>query len=83
MIGKLPPIVAGGACAKDPLHVSAGLSDLNLKRIRISKEGGTWNDWPKELRAKCHQKESGKTYGGVALQIILMEPGRTSKCEML
>lgn len=77
VISKLPPIKAGEACIKDPLHISAGLSDLNLKRIRKSKEGGTWNDWPKELRAKCHQKESGKTYGGVYARMRWDEPSPT------
>lgn len=64
-IGKLPNVAAGSACPDDPLHASAGLTETNLSRIRASKPGGTWRDWPKELRAACHQKETGKTYPSV------------------
>ena len=64
-INNLPPIAAGEACETDPLHRSARLSDLNLKRIQASVPGGSWKDWPTELRCKCHQKESGKSYGSV------------------
>ena len=64
-IGHLPPLSAGGMCKKDPLHRSSKLSDINLKRIRLSKPGGTWKDWPKNLVAACHKRESGKTYPGV------------------
>lgn len=64
-IGSLNPIASGCEDANDPLHRSSLLSPTNISRIRASKPGGTWNDWPVHLRAKCHQKESGKTYGGV------------------
>ncbi len=36
-----------------------------MRRIRVSKPGGTWRDWPQDLIAKCHLKKSGKTYPGV------------------
>ena len=64
-IGNLKPLKAGGVDKKDLVHRSSKLSDLNMKRIRASKPGGTWRDWPKELVADCHAKESGKTYPGV------------------
>lgn len=64
-IGDLPPIAAGEAYADDPLHASASLKDINLQRIRASTPGGTWRDWPEELRAACHRKDSGKTYPSV------------------
>lgn len=64
-IGHLPPIGAGEVCPKDPLHQSADLSKVNLKRIRASRPGGTWRDWPVSLRAECHRYESGKTYVSV------------------
>lgn len=64
-IGNLPPIIAGGALPSDPLHTSSKLSPLNLKRIRASKPGGTWRDWPESLRAKCHIRETGRTYPAV------------------
>jgi DNA (cytosine-5)-methyltransferase 1 len=64
-ISHLPPILAGNHSHKNSLHISASLSDKNLERIKISKAGGTWHDWPKHLIAICHQASSGKTYRNV------------------
>ena len=65
VLSELPPLAAGETFAADPLHCSSGLSPLNLRRIRKSKPGGTWRDWPKELIADCHRVRSGKTYPSV------------------
>jgi DNA (cytosine-5)-methyltransferase 1 len=65
VIGSLPPIKAGQTCFNDPLHSCAGLSDINIRRIKASKPGRTWRDWPIDLRAKCHLKISGKSYPSV------------------
>lgn len=64
-IEDLPEIEAGQADQNDPLHRSASLSPLNLQRIRLSVPGGTWRDWPEELRCACHRRDSGKTYASV------------------
>lgn len=64
-IGDLPPIEAGVIHPDDPMHRSASLSEKNLQRIRASIPGGTWRDWPEELRCECHKKESGQTYSSV------------------
>jgi DNA (cytosine-5)-methyltransferase 1 len=64
-ISELPGIEAGQAHAEDRLHASCGLSPTNLKRIRASRPGGTWRDWPAELLTECHERESGKTYPSV------------------
>ena len=76
-IGALEPIEAGCFLPNDLLHKSAGLSDLNLQRIKVSKPGGTWRDWPPDLVAKCHKKESGKTYPGVYGRMAWDEPSPT------
>lgn len=76
-IGSLCSIEAGQACATDPLHRSAGLSDLNLRRIRQSVPGGTWRDWDPELVAECHKKRSGKTYASVYGRMAWDEPAPT------
>lgn len=47
------------------MHVTATLSEKNLKRIKASKPGGTWRDWPEDLVADCHRAESGRTYPSV------------------
>ena len=64
-IDHLPHIEAGGVDPNDALHCSASLSEINLRRIRASRPGGTWRDWPEELRCPCHRKSSGKTYSSV------------------
>jgi DNA (cytosine-5)-methyltransferase 1 len=64
-IGRLRALSAGEAAPRDRLHASSSLSETNLKRIKFSKPGGTWRDWPTHLVADCHQAESGRTYPGV------------------
>ena len=64
-IKHLPKIEAGEVCSNDPLHRSRSLSELNLKRIKATPEGGGWKDWDESLRLECHKKESGKTFGSV------------------
>jgi DNA (cytosine-5)-methyltransferase 1 len=50
---------------------------LNLARIRASKPGGTWKDWPEHLVAKCHTKSTGRTYPGVYGRMAWDEPSQT------
>ncbi|MGC9128618.1 MAG: DNA cytosine methyltransferase [Acidithiobacillus sp.] len=76
-IGGLPPISAGGALPSDPLHTASKLSKLNLERIRASRPGGTWRDWPKRLIAECHRRDSGRTYPGVYGRMVWDEPAPT------
>ena len=64
-IGDLRPLCAGGYSPEDRLHAASGLSPKNLKRIRASKPGGTWRDWPKLLVADCHKQSTGSTYPSV------------------
>ncbi|NEQ39761.1 MAG: DNA cytosine methyltransferase [Okeania sp. SIO3I5] len=64
-IEHLEPLKAGQSSKTDPLHQCSKLSALNLRRIRASKPGGTWRDWPEDLIAKCHTKKSGKSYPSV------------------
>ncbi len=65
VIGDLPRLRAGQAHELDPLHQAAGLTPLNLTRIKASIPGGTWRDWPDELVAECHLRQTGKTYPSV------------------
>jgi len=77
VIGDLPPLAAGEADPDDPLHVAAGLSPKNLARIRASRPGGTWRDWPEELVAACHVSDSGRTYGAVYGRMAWDQPSPT------
>jgi DNA (cytosine-5)-methyltransferase 1 len=76
-IEHLDPLIAGQASKIDRLHQCSKLSDLNLRRIRASKPGGTWRDWSKDLVAKCHTKKSGKTYPGVYGRMEWDQPSPT------
>ena len=76
-IGRLRPLRAGEAAPRDRLHVTATLSEKNLKRIRVSKPGGTWRDWPDDLIADCHRAESGRTYPGVYGRMEWHKPAPT------
>ena len=76
-IEHLPPIAAGEEDTDDRLHRARNLSEKNKKRIKQSKEGGTWHDWDPELRAPCHQVSSGQTYKSVYGRMKWDEPSPT------
>ncbi|MCL2843250.1 MAG: DNA cytosine methyltransferase [Oscillospiraceae bacterium] len=64
-IESLPKLQSGKKNAIDNLHFCSDLSEINLKRIKASRQGGSWRDWNEELQLKCHKKSTGKTYGSV------------------
>ncbi len=76
-IATLPALKAGQAAEGDSLHVACKLSETNLKRIKASKPGGTWRDWPADLRAACHKKETGETYPSVYGRMTWDDPAPT------
>lgn len=76
-IAKLPPIAAGEMDENDPLHMAAALSPLNMKRIRASRPGGSWREWPADLVASCHKKNTGKNYPGVYGRMTWDDPAPT------
>jgi DNA (cytosine-5)-methyltransferase 1 len=83
-IGDLPPIAAGETHPEVPNHRAAGLSDLLLRRIMATPEGGGRLDWPEELVLDCHSGDyDGHTdvYGRMRKH----EPasGLTTRCTSL
>ena len=64
-IGNLKSLAAGEQDQKDPLHACSSLTPKNLSRIRASVPGGTWKDWPDDLRLQCHQRASGESFASV------------------
>ncbi|MDO7853192.1 DNA cytosine methyltransferase [Hymenobacter convexus] len=76
-IEKLPEVESGKVYVPDPLHRAVGLNDLNLKRIRQSKPGGTWMDWPVEIRSECHTKKSGASFQSVYARMEWDKPSPT------
>jgi DNA (cytosine-5)-methyltransferase 1 len=77
VVRDLSPLEHGEADPNDPLHRCSALSELNMKRMKKSKPGGTWRDWPPELVAECHRKSTGKTYPGVYARMKWDEPAPT------
>ncbi len=76
-IQHLEKLHAGQVSPTDTLHKSSGLSDINLRRIRSSKPGGTWRDWEDSLRSQCHIKSSGRTYSSVYGRMDWDQPAPT------
>ena len=82
-IARLPKLEADGQSHhSDKLHVASRLSELNLKRIRSTPEGGGWKDWPESLRLACHKRKSGRYYGSVYGRMAWDElaPTITTQC---
>lgn len=76
-IRGLDPIRAGGRSSLDLLHTASRLSPLNLKRIRASRPGGSWHDWPKHLISACHRSSTGSTYPSVYGRMEWNKPAPT------
>lgn len=76
-IGHLPPVTAGSPNPEDSLHIASALSPINYQRIRASKPGGSWRDWPKPLVAACHKKTTGERYGSVYGRMTWDNPAPT------
>jgi DNA (cytosine-5)-methyltransferase 1 len=76
-IFSLPPVAAGEYHPQDRIHLARSVSPLNLQRLRASKPGGTWHDWPKQLRAACHRKKSGASYQNVYARMTWDAPAPT------
>ena len=77
IIYKLEPLKHGEQSSTDPLHKASALNDINLKRIKQSKQGGTWKDWDESLRLKCHTKKSGQSYVSVYGRMNWNQPSPT------
>ena len=80
-IEKLAPLENGQASKTDPLHVCSRLEPINLKRIKASKPGGSWRDWPAVLLPDCYKKDSGRSYGSVygRMQWDMLAPTLTTQ----
>ncbi|HGL4164805.1 DNA cytosine methyltransferase [Citrobacter koseri] len=81
-IAGLPKVDAGEKINEDILHCSPKLRDVNLERIKHSIPGGTWDDWPEDIRAECHKKASGLTYKSVYGRMVWDDtsPTITTQC---
>lgn len=76
-IANLPPLNAGEMDSMDPLHKARSLANINLARIRASKPGGTWKDWPSYLVSPCHTRKKGETFKSVYARMEWQKPAPT------
>ncbi len=81
-IGHLPHVKAGEVSKTDSLHKARSLSPTNMMRIRASVPGGTWEDWPEELRSACHTREAGASFKSVYARMRwdMPSPTITTQC---
>ena len=80
-ISSLPPLTAGESDNRDPLHRARTLTPINMRRILATPEGGSWHDWPDELRLECHKSSQGQTFGSVYGRMKWDEPSPTITTE--
>ncbi|MFE9528001.1 DNA cytosine methyltransferase [Streptomyces sp. NPDC006631] len=76
-IGKLPVLGHGEVDPNDSLHAARRLTPINLDRMRASRPGGTWRDWPEELLAPCHRKSSGASFQAFYGRMVWDSPSPT------
>jgi DNA (cytosine-5)-methyltransferase 1 len=76
-IENLPPLESGESDPSDVLHTARQLSPVNLQRMKASKPGGTWRDWPEELVAPCHKKSSGSSFQAFYGRMVWDAPSPT------
>jgi len=79
-IMNLSTLRAGEVDRNDPDHCAASLSEMNLKRIRATTEGGSRQDWPKELWLDCHKNHSGHSDVYGRLSYSKTASAITTKC---
>lgn len=57
---NLPAIKAGEKYPEDPLHASASLAEINLRRLKQTPhDGGDRTSWSEDLILECHKKSKG------------------------
>jgi len=81
-INDLPSISAGEEHPDVPNHRAAKLSELNLKRIQATPDGGDWRDWPSHLKNDCHTKRDYSGHTDVYGRMRWDKPatGLTTRC---
>lgn len=81
VIKKYPVIKAGDKDPKILNHEARSLSELNIRRLKLTKRnGGSRKDLPKELVLECHKKHKGHgdVYGRMSYNRVA--PTLTCKC---
>ena len=76
-IGNLPKINDGEIYEYDLLHRAQKLSKINKIRMQNTKEGGSWREWPEELKLECHKRLTGTKFNDVYGRMRWDQPSPT------
>jgi DNA (cytosine-5)-methyltransferase 1 len=79
-ISHFPSLEDGDVHPTVPNHQTAKLTDLNLRRIRATPQGGGRRDWPAELWLKCHAEHRGHSDVYGRMHWDAAAPVLTTKC---
>ena len=79
-ISDLPALTAGAYHPGDLVHRAAELSEINLRRIKATPEGGGRQDWPEDLLLQCHKRHNGHTDVYGRLSWNKPAAGLTTRC---
>lgn len=81
-IASLPAIAAGTSASNDRLHKSRAVGERNLRRLKATREGGSWKEWDEDLQLACHKKDGGRSFRAVYGRMSWDEPSPviTTQC---
>lgn len=83
-ISKFPPLKAGETHPLVANHMTAKLSEKNVRRIEATpNDGGSRTTWPTGLLLKCHKSHDGHTDVYGRLRWDTPAPTLTTKCTSL
>ncbi|WP_345454512.1 DNA cytosine methyltransferase [Deinococcus aluminii] len=77
VLAELPKLEHGQTDPTDRIHMVSKLSDINYRRAKESRPGGTWRDWPEDLWLECHKRPSGHSFPTVYGRMELNKPSPT------
>jgi len=79
-ISHFPPVNAGERHAQVPNHQASALTELNLRRLQATPEGGGRANWPEDLWLACHSGHDGHSDVYGRMRWDAPAPVLTTKC---
>jgi DNA (cytosine-5)-methyltransferase 1 len=79
-IADLPALKAGQSDPAVANHICGAIGELNLRRLRASRESGGRLSWPEELWLECHRSHDGHSDVYGCMRADAPAPALTTKC---